>query len=686
MGFEEKVEDIISTTEEIEGIAEVVATVQAPAIVSADLGQDEIPLPNFVVRREDGLFVDLDKLESSERFEAFVERSFSGGYYFTGLDYGLFLELLTDFTLDKIGPALKRLEEAGKSKLIRFSTNVVEFSTERRALYQEAIMVGDEAEYMFEPAVIERTIEEEVLKPSEGDGSLVVTIEQRVVSEPTKLIFDEFVSAIWASDVHYGIDVAGVQKIIDSGKSGRIVVARPLKPIQGSDAGIVDQTDALHRDDAPMVLPNGKVDLRHFKNHFPQIRGGARLLKKTPRVLGTTGWSVEGAPIEPPLPKDIEFGDLAGQGTQMESTKEGDFIVALMDGFLSIDTETSRISVSEKIVNTTGVSARMTGDLVLNCDEYEEHGEIQEGRVVEGRSITVFADVFGSLISTGGKIHLKQNLVRGSATNRDGDITIDGLVSGSVLHAKKGVVFANRAENCIIVGRKVEIETAVNCAIYGEEVEVGMSEGCAVAGKSVRIAKAGPRQQSETVVSMLIPDLAEFDQKISALGRKIEQLESAIAKKRQATEAIMGQPEVKSYMMLAVKVQKKEITLTPEQQGNLQKLAAKVSPDLKTLAKINEELKELQSGKKSLDGEIAAIVQVKQETSAGISCSIAHVLGDTLVRTMKTKSDTPSLADLAPKDMKAKLHAPGQPTERIRSGTNGPLDWKFFEVVSTQEA
>jgi hypothetical protein len=58
--------------------------------------------------------------------------------------------------------------------------------------------------------------------------------------------------------------------------------------------------------------------------------------------------------------------------------------------------------VTDKIVSHEGVSVRTTGDLLLTGEEYEQHGEIQEKRIVQCRSITAYADVFGNIISSGG--------------------------------------------------------------------------------------------------------------------------------------------------------------------------------------------------------------------------------------------------------------------------------------------
>lgn len=645
----------------------------------ADLKEGKAALPKFIVKSDEGLLADLSKLDSSASFALCAERIFSSGFCFSNLDYARFIELLYGHTPEEIAAVANILTTGGHSPLIRFATDIVAFDPERRPLYKTARIANSVAEYVFEPVVLERTVDEPPSGDGESGGGATEGLEKKTMLELVSLSFDEFVADMWSKGIRYGIDAAAVRGAIDNGTFGRVVVARPLEPVPGKEAEIQEQMIGLHRDDAPMELANGKIDLKQFKNHFPQVEKGARLLKKIPRTLGMPGRMLDGTPVEPPLPKDFDLGTLAGLGTQLEHGGEGEFIVASMDGFLSIDTQTNLIAVTEKIVNHGGVSARTTGNLHLTCDEFEEHGEIQEKCVVEGKNITVFADVFGTVISSGGKIQLRKNLVGGEATNHDGDITIDGLVSGAVVHARKGTVTIKRAENSVIVGKHVIIESAAKCDICGEDVAVENSAGCAIAGKFVRLVTSEPRQERETVVSILVPDLSGYDQEISAIGKKIEEVGSALVRKRREAEAEAAavQGEARNYLMLVAKLQKKEITLTPEQMANLKKLAARVAPALKVLNQFNGEVRFLQNEKEIYEGKSAAMMQGKQDASAGASCSIRESHGDTLVRAMKTKPGAVPLSDLELKQFKAQLLASSLPADRLFSGEGGPFEWQY---------
>ena len=122
-------------------------------------------------------------------------------------------------------------------------------------------------------------------------------------------------------------------------------------------------------------------------------------------------------PIDPPIPADADIGAMAGHGTLVERTGGSEFLVAQQAGFLNVDPANSKISIDAKIISHDGVSSRTTGNLQLTGD-YEEFGEVQEMRVIEGEGITLHADVFGKIISRGGLILLSRNLVGGSATKQ----------------------------------------------------------------------------------------------------------------------------------------------------------------------------------------------------------------------------------------------------------------------------
>lgn len=641
-----------------------------PSVIGnlANLKDGEIVLPQFFIKRSDGLFVDLSKLDSSASFQMAVDRAFSANTYFTGLNYGFFSKLLYDFD-PKDTLALKAASDS--SSLLRFALDIAAFHDERRSLYKTVKITNGEAEYYFEAVYLENISEEPIYENGE-----IVRMAKKSTLEPASLTFDEFVADMWSKGVHFGIDADTVRAAIKSGKTGRVIIARRREAVLGKAADIQELADEIHRDDAPKILPDGRVDLTQFKNRFPQIKQGSRLIKKIPMVLGTPGFELSGAIIEPPIPKDLNLAALAGPGTAIVIDRFGECIVAQQDGFLNLDPQTSQISLIEKIISREGVSASTTGDLILTGDEFEGHGEVQENRLLEGNHITIHANVYGTVSSRGGNILLKRNLVGGMATNQDGNITVEGIASNAVVQTKKGEITLKRAENCAIVGTRVNIEMASNCEILADEATITEAEGCAVVAKTLNIGKAGPRKQSEMLVFVLVPDSDKTDQKLAGLKTKIDEFELTIKAKVQESEKITSQPEVKNYLVIGTKLKKNEITLSPEQMANFQKLTALVGPTLKTLNKVRAEFTALQTAQSSLVAQAATLKEEKKEAGIGISCAIAEVTGETVVRTMKFSQDGDSLYNLPPKNLKAKLRSSAATGERLFTGRSGSLNWK----------
>jgi uncharacterized protein (DUF342 family) len=61
-------------------------------------------------------------------------------------------------------------------------------------------------------------------------------------------------------------------------------------------------------------------------------------VKKTPRTPGVDGRDVTGEALPAPLPKDFDLQRMAGAGTQLSREKDGEYLLASVCGFLTIDT------------------------------------------------------------------------------------------------------------------------------------------------------------------------------------------------------------------------------------------------------------------------------------------------------------------------------------------------------------
>ncbi len=604
-------------------------------------------LDHCIVKRPDGVFADPTVLGSG--FSSAVDGIFASKNYFVGLDYGLLIKAIYD-----VGPDLP--PSVTGELMVRFASDIVAFDPARRALYKAVKINAGAGEYYFEPVYLD--------DPANPDPAAM----------PARLDLDEFVADMWTKGIRFGIDIAAVRDAIAGAKSERVTVARRLDAAPGIDAHIIEVSEALHRSDAPRQLANGKLDLMAFQNRFPQIDKGVRLLKKVPRTQGARGYELSGIAIEPALAADIELGPLAGPGTVIDTTPEGEFLISLQAGFLHVDGKTGQLSVADKIVSRDGVSSRTTGNLQLTGD-YEEFGEVQEKRVIEGEGITVHSDVFGNIVSRGGTVLLNRNLVGGTAHNARGDIRIKGVASGAVIQSSQGEVVLSRAESCVISGTRVVIEHATNCEIMADEVVIKVAEGCAVGARRVTIDTAGPRKQSEMQIYALQPDSAKVDEVIGLMNARVAEFAALGAQRKADMEAMTSQPDVRKYVMLASKIRKKELTLTAEQVPQFQKMATAVGPALKAIAKVSLDVKAAQTEEQAGMALVAQLVQ-QQNASAGVTSVTVQLLsGDTIVRLSKFMPDGSSTYDLPAKDIKQRLRGSGLSGAVIAARGTGSIHW-----------
>lgn len=615
-------------------------------------GGGEAPLPSareglpacFEVR-EDGLYVDPAKVNPA-LFQKEIEQFFAAGHVFRGLDYPVFQKLL--FELETL---------SGQTDL-KFAREVGEFPAERVAFYHNVKMLDGNAEYCFEPLQVDKEV----------DG--------QPVTEKVELDIDEFVAHLWQKNIRFGIDINKVVAAIHSPAVERVLVACERAALPGKDAGVEEKNPDLHRSNAPRVLPDGRADLSQYSNRFPQVRQGSLLLLKTPPQDGVPGRTVDGRTILPDAPKNFDLAALAGEGTKVERQGDDEVLIATIDGFLGVDTQTNQLSVNEKIINREGVNARTTGNLVLQGDEYEEYGEVQEGRSVEGKHLTFHADVFGQVMSTGGRIVLEKNLAGGSALNRDGSIVVKGRASGALIQLGRGTVSVKRAENSVIIADRIEVEQAIGCTLLGEEVVVQHSEGSAIAGKRIEIKVAKARGGDETLVSMLLPDLSAFDTRQAEEEAYISQCETLMASLKEGLDVISALPEFQQYIATAAKLHRKELVLNAQQEAQWHHFKARIAPTLKKANQAREDMKALEGEIAVSRESIASTLQERTEAGLGFSCKVETVEGETRVRTYIRPLDAPMLTRLGPKELSAALHGPAPGEQRLFFGESGDFFWE----------
>ncbi|MFC0250304.1 flagellar assembly protein A [Massilia consociata] len=598
-----------------------------------------------IVRQADG--VHADATAPRPVLLAAIDAILLQNRYFASLDHAALTRAL-------YGHGSGRPRAARGEAVVRLADDILPFPPARRALYRAIRIADGQAEYYFEPVFVPGP-----------DG----------VEQPVLLDLDEFIADMWVKGIRFGLDVEAVRGAIASRATGRIVVARQLAPCPGEDARVVEVSNDLHRSDAPRQLANGKLDLMRFQNRFPQVQRGTRLLRKCAPVAGKPGVDLSGTVLAPALPVDLDLAQWSGPGTAVERVGDGEFVVALQDGFLQVEPGGTRVSVGDRIVSHEGVSARTTGNLQLEGD-YEEFGEVQENRVVEGGSITVHADVYGHIASRGGLVRLGRNLMGGSVRNADGPIHVLGVAAGATIQSVNGEVTLQRAENCTISGAAVTVEEAVNCDIVADAVRVTRAEGCAIAARRVHIGHAAPRGHSEMRVFVLRPDCARIDQAMAMIRERIAQFGRLAAQRRAAMQEVARQPDVASYVKLAGRVRKGELLLTPEQQPAFKKLGAGVAPALKQMSALSQEAREIEA-EQGAGMEVLARLETQRAQHGGeVAVEVLAIGGELRVRALDIAPDARAAYTLPLRELKALLHEGGSGAgELLFAGAAGSFGW-----------
>lgn len=621
-------------------------------------------LPAYVHIRPNGVYIEVSPPPPQEILQLFVDRLFTNDAYFKGLDYAVFLDLLYGAK-----PVTVKNSSAHE---VRIASEIVTFAPHRKDLYRgvKIIRNGERAEYVFEPVFIEVTFEEPVYGPTGDDGiAPIVEFTQKTEARPTKLEFDEFVAEMWCKGVRFGIAADAVRAIIQSNTPTRMEIASQREPTASKDAQLVEENSNLRQDRSPLILSSGRAVLSTAKNHFPQVARNAPLLRKIPRVLGDPGYQVTGAVIEPRLPMDIDLQALSGDGTRIDHSAQGDLIVADMDGFLRFDEKANKVAVTATIENRSGISAKSTGDIKLDVNEFIEYGEVQEGRVVQGKHLTFHSAVYGTILSTGGNIRIEDSLSSGLATSVGGNITVSGRTYNSTLEAWDGHISIKFAESCTILGKSVSVERAVNCEIVADTLQLDLAEGCAIAGKNVRITSTQTRKGRETIVNMLLPDCSSLESQIITAKENIAKIDTILSSHADEMAAARSDAKQAKLIELGDKIRDGLIQLTPQQQTEWQKVFAQFPTAVKDSLV-------LMGKRNTLVNEIAGLSQQIKASYAQQRCSIEEVLDDTVVQTLHAQLGIGAFRNLPKQELKSRLLHVGIPKKRIFSGSHGRFEWQ----------
>ena len=96
---------------------------------SIELQRDDSPLPSFIVKRKEGVFVITARISTNTAFQEFVDRLFAHGARFTELNYDVFHRLIYFASTTK-----------WPEPEVKLASEIVVFSPARKSLYKDCLL------------------------------------------------------------------------------------------------------------------------------------------------------------------------------------------------------------------------------------------------------------------------------------------------------------------------------------------------------------------------------------------------------------------------------------------------------------------------------------------------------------------------------------------------------------------
>lgn len=436
----------------------------------------------------------MELLGQSASFLTFVDEIFAKDYYFSGLDYQIFHNILySDESLKS------------KSKKIFLAKIISALPTEKKSLYDKFKIKDDSAFYEFGPI------------PVKGPDNSNIEIT---------LTFDELVAAAWTKHIRFGLHVESIKQKISNRFQGMSEIAKSTVSINGEDAKL-EYLTRIEKDLTPLEdLKTGSTDLKRYKCTFPQILdlNQNKIVRKIRATEGVCGHYLNGEVIPSNAGRDLNLNTLAGEGTVVIIENETEYIAANRIGYIIVNPKNGKISVTPEVQNHSPIGPE-TGSLEIKADQFNQYDDILNGYSVKCNNIRVEeGNVNGEIISVKGRIEVKSNVNSGRLIAQDGIITVAGIVTmNAYLESLNGDIVLETAENSTLIGENISVQFCVNCNVVGENIKIVTSQSNKIVGLSVVIENSEAASKTGENTEIIIPILELTDKRVRVISHILEE-------------------------------------------------------------------------------------------------------------------------------------------------------------------
>jgi hypothetical protein len=183
-----------------------------------------------------------------------------------------------------------------------------------------------------------------------------------------------------------------------------------------------------------------------------------------------------------------------------------------------------------------------------------------------------------------------------------------------------------------------------------------------------------PRKQSEMLVAVLCAQGQKIDEVIAAVGQRVAQFADLAVRLKAGMDTMTGRDDVRRYMMLATRVRKGEVALSPEQARQFQKMAQDVNPALKAIADISAKIKAADAEQQAGTRMLADLEAQRRDAASVSAVAIASVQGETQVRILGYAPTGGPPHRWPPREIRTRLRGP-QAGELLFLGAAGSVAW-----------
>lgn len=298
----------------------------------------------------------------------------------------------------------------------------------------------------------------------------------------------------------YGI-VYGIEEdfmnSIPLGRSGRTLIARGRRPVNGVDARVLklfEENDAC-AEDGPR--DRDSKDLRCVHT-FIRVKAGAALVEKIPATPGENGITVKGREVRPIAGRDIlllpgENTAIADDGLLLVATSDGVVrregnrmdVVRLFEVNGDVDYSVGHVDFEGSVLIRGSV---LPGFRISATDTVEIHGSVDRATIEAGGDVRVRQGVYGgdgSYVKTCGSLYARSLENADARVVRDlyvgqyainsnviagGGVYVEDTLRGRITGGK--IVSGGDVETCFL-GSAANVATVID---VGSELEVALNK------------------------------------------------------------------------------------------------------------------------------------------------------------------------------------------------------------------